>query len=1265
MTADAKPSLPATEESPAETELRSRLARTIQLRATTQLELRKSQKELERLLVAIPPRPRQPLADVNEQLRTLETYRETHSLSLAEEKALLRRIHSLEAARCVCNTYTAADVAIRCEKALTASLRGSLQSQTQQIAALRDTLQTTRTARKLGCDVAELQKVLVDCPPAQLGRVIGKDGSNVRAWMQKYGVTIDVDRERHQLALKGSHQALECTLPAVQRIVDTTERDLSTLVSTSTVAYWTTKHITALEDLRSRYSHVYIDIQRGKHQKQHLVRLRGIPVDLDSVQHEMELWRIVTKTVAVDAAAASVILGKKGNNITRMVQTHQVTMDVTNPSGSASNDHSNETNSMSTTATTKMEITGPVDNVTAAVQEIEQIMADHERVVKTVPVDRNVQEVFLHQSGLGIKATHKVINDAIQTIAPGALPVNVGDKGDQGGSIVLRGKAMYMETAVSMVEKEAARVQNLIVQIRVDPLVIPLLIGPSGTNIRKLMQNHPAATLLIDRDGGIVTIGGLEAAPIQALQAEIEAMVRDNQLERVKLDAQTYHSVVAAVLRSSKIKEMNKLNIKLFTQDDTNEIVLRGSAESLPQAASLVRDVISENYIAELAVDVDDLKVLLEGGKKSPIVEFSNSFGVQLSSNRETQVVTVRGPQDRVNEATAAVNSFLYGGEGHRVAKIPLNRDGAGVVIGRGGKTRIDLEKKYGVTVQVHRTNDHVTVRGTADAVEDCNLEIARLLLTASVVESLDVSEEQSKGLISARLAALIQKTVPVRISVGETKVTVRGCRHDVNDAVALLKEQLYGIYEGRIVLDIDYFHKMQDACKDLSHFTRIKRNSGVELSVDESAAAIVVTGQREKVKGAKLQLFSLFGFIFDSSFTQLAVPPASLSTIGQVAVLAEVSSASGGASVLLDRDTHAILIFAQEASKVSKAKNEIEKRMQLSLSRLHVIELESSEDWLVATTIGKGGKNINALRKRTGCSIDVDSTKRKIVISSENEQSFDNGRKEVEDFNVNIQTMRNTPVKGLRITGEKDFVAAAKTAIQEWIAFRQQAREEADMSESMPLRHDQISVILGTKGSTVRSLQSEFGCRVNVERQSPCCVLVQGGSPGKRQATLAKIRELLLSDAVLKSENLERSNDPGSHFIEMAVQSQSKVHREQVPQTQRNVKKKGVSSWTEYFPVLDSGADEQKTETSSTSTFIENTKNESPSWSTIVQIPTMAGEISNDVKQRRSFVSMVSDDDWDATSVGSDPADHQLNAELRYESDACTKVAQLMGNLQ
>jgi len=37
MTADAKPSLPATEESPAETELRSRLARTIQLRATTQV----------------------------------------------------------------------------------------------------------------------------------------------------------------------------------------------------------------------------------------------------------------------------------------------------------------------------------------------------------------------------------------------------------------------------------------------------------------------------------------------------------------------------------------------------------------------------------------------------------------------------------------------------------------------------------------------------------------------------------------------------------------------------------------------------------------------------------------------------------------------------------------------------------------------------------------------------------------------------------------------------------------------------------------------------------------------------------------------------------------------------------------------------------------------------------------------------------------------------------------------------------------------------
>ena len=115
---------------------------------------------------------------------------------------------------------------------------------------------------------------------------------------------------------------------------------------------------------------------------------------------------------------------------------------------------------------------------------------------------------------------------------------------------------------------------------------------------------------------------------------------------------------------------------------------------------------IAEHYIQEIDISAEDEPTLLVGGSESTITKLATELDVVLSINKARYVLTLKGEKEKVEAAVKRVNQFLYGGDGHTVSRIAVSEQALGVVIGKGGSKRTELEKKYdGVSLFIHKSN--------------------------------------------------------------------------------------------------------------------------------------------------------------------------------------------------------------------------------------------------------------------------------------------------------------------------------------------------------------------------------------------------------------------------------------------------------------------------------------------------------------------------------------------------------------------------------
>jgi polyribonucleotide nucleotidyltransferase len=1237
--------------------LEKKLKDALEKRDSMQVKVKNNQMELSKLLAQKgPQKPKQNLKDIEEQIAELERERTIHSMSLADEKQILKKIYKLEKLKSQIKEWEEHDRQIKERKAMALTLREVLKEEGTVISEMRTELSILKTASELGCEhVKDLLGKKVSCPTEKLGKVIGKDGKNVKQLMKNANVTVDIDREEGNLRVVGSLDSIDAFLQDLEKVISKTQKTVS--VSAELVTYLTTKGVVAQSDLQKRHPGVFLRISRDKTTTD--IQMEGLPADIDNCHadlKELEKQLQIETIQMEDSRQSAVIVGKQGATISGLVASHQVAIDVQRPDDDS-------------TTVTSVTVIGPSSNVQAALDAIEELRAANRETEQSVPVDRAVKNALLLNRGAAMQSLRKEVNTAKDaTEVDGYVGLSFGKDG-----ILMKGKAKSLPRALHIVKKEIARVESMIVRISVDPVVIPVIIGKGGEGIKKIKEGT-SANIELDRTTGEIAVCALNKTEVDRVAQLIRSLTAKYHVERISLDEPVdFLGQYKDVLR----KESRAIRPLAFMSADESkrQIVLRGREANVKKAAEMIRGFVASNYVEEIAVKHEDFSALLVGGKGSKIAALSTQYGVQLQSDRARNMVVAKGEKDKVTEAVESLRQFLYGGDAMAVSMIALNEDVFGIVIGKSGKTKSQLQEDHpSVTINAYDKDTSIILRGPKEDVESCRLDIMKLISTARITRTVEVSEAQMKNLNRMRWSRQITEEVPVSVTVRDGRnIIIRGEIAEVQMALAVLNEQLEGVYESRLHVDPALFPKIEDTCRDQSHFQRIMDESNAKVFLDISEKQIVVTGKRDAVRLAKMLTTKFFEFLFGSKFCRFTAPGPALSTVGKATSLAEVSGLSG-ANVVLDRDINSILVSSSSSEKVQKAIEILKQSIGTSGNRMHEWQFKKSEDWLISAIIGKKGARVKRLRKKTGCNINIASTERKVTVFADKEELVTKARQIIDEL-LNKE-------RKVRLAGDEKSAADAKARVTEWFASCEEAAKEKEQTMvKKSLRRDQIPAVIGPNGSVISGLEKEFGCKITVDR-SACTVLVHGSTQEQRMALLAKVEKIVSQkdtnankhetdipaeakppkkDESSKSEANDGTkpqvNTSKEETSDFPVLSGTKDEGNTRDKKQPTAGPDSKNSWAAILKVNNTQVDAKDMETAGT--VESETPAESPSPSVVEDLcneeleVVFVGDVVEEMPSERdikiaSFVRMTSEEAWDAVSSAEEEEDDALGLSTR-----------------
>jgi len=1152
--------------------LKQRLETTKVQKDATQTKINALNNELKTLFVKIPKRPRETMTEMDDKINTLEFKRTTNSMDLSDEKLILREIQSIQKMKNVLHAYNAGERQIQEKKGQLTDLRESSKVTSTAILELEAALNKCTLATKLGCTPAELQTVSVDIRSDKIGRVIGKNGATIAQLEATAMVVMDVDSAACKIHLTGSPARLAIAIGELDKI--SLAQDVSLPVSSELITYLTTKRIRALQHLRDTHSDLQlIDAYRGKNGKTgkdttNTVSLRGLPDAVANCQADVLTLAasLVSETrVLIGRQSSAILVGKAGSTINRLTEQYQVTIDVT------------ETGDDVFTAT----VVGL--DVTAAMQEIDTLLEDNQNVEESLTVDAIVRNTLLTDAGAPIKALQKKVNAAVKDIG-GGVQLSFFNKDETKGNnkssssekkgnyrspsssanniLMIKGRRAAVVIAKEMVTAALETIAASLVTITVDPSIVPQIIGKGGETIKKLKKNTTDKKVVInievDKVTGRIVIQSQDDVQVQRVQDDIHAIVAKNQVVRIPLAAATGKPMIRELVRSKHQDEINK-SVWMGLDNENDAIILRGTREDVDAIAIIVNEFIAENYLQEVEISAEDEPTLLAGGSDSPIQKFQEEYGAELKVIRSRFVIICKGQKEKVEAAVKRLDQFLHGGDGYTVSRVTVTEQALGVVIGKAGSKRAELEKTHeGVHLFIHKSN-RITIRGPVDAVEACRIDILRLVSSVKIQQVLKISPEEHAILSKPDTLKRVANGIPVQVTLTQESVKMRGIFADVRDTMGMLREVLTGIYVASVELESSQLSVVRGACRDPSHLQRMKDETNADVKLDLASNSIVISGKRANVKKAKLLVVLFLDFLLPDDFARLEVSRPVQLTIGDASSLADIAAISG-ATLLLDRDLSAILIQSSDHEKVKKASELLKTRIEDAEKKVFVVTFTATEQWLIPLIIGKGGIQVNSLRLDTGCNIDINKAERSVTVTSEDmaqvgkakellEKMIDDARRQVAfvelpqesiaafvgrngthikafaaEHTVEVERLRKSPTK-LKITGEEESVKAAKVAMQAWI----DVWEMKQAGKTIAIDKPSIPVVLGKNGSVIMSLQKEYGCKVEINREE-LTLTVRGGTEESRDKAIEKINQIVSEDKERHSANKrERTNGSGS----------------------------------------------------------------------------------------------------------------------------------------
>jgi rRNA processing protein Krr1/Pno1 len=981
-----------------------------------------------------------------------------------------------------------------------------------------------KLANKLGCESNELSTQQMVCPKHRLGMIIGKNGANIVQIEQNCKVSMDVNKLTEKVTLTGSESSVQKAVAEIEKIIRT--EDIEVDLAKPILDYLCGKYVKVMEEIRKEYSDVYIDVKRNTGK----LTIRGEPEKIDVVKGKITGIVIVSQQRELVGKEPAIILGTKGATIDRLCSEHAVSIEIEKKSDDSA----------------AAIVSGPPSTVEEVLNEIDEMLNDSKEVTDIIHVDVIIKNILLADSGRHIKALQSKVNESLSEGGGGNCYLSMSKSlvTKDHPELIVKTKQAILSAAIDRTRACLKELDSLVVKLKVDMYVVPVIIGKGGETIKKLTAGK-SAFVEVDRNTGDIWYAATTADVRDEVGKDVNDLVENNTVLRVESDPGTLQTQFREMNRSGIKKQLTDNGVWIDIDDVKACYILRGKEDAIEEGKNTILEYISKNQMAAIPMTDEDRDSLLSGGKACKLNVLSEEFDVKINIDRTNYVATVRGSQDKVDLAAKKLNQYLNGGDGHSVARLPVTEQVVGVVIGKGGKTRQELEKKYeGVSINISKSF-MITIRGPDQSVTDCRVEIAKMIASARVSEIVTLSAEQMEILEKKDFVKKIAQQTSVGLTVDGTKVTAKGSFYDVRDSVSLLNELITGEYKTTIELDAPQYAKVRNTARDLSHFQRMEAVSSATIQLDLSSGSIVISGKRINVKKGKDQIYGFLDFVLPGEISRTKITKPLYGTVGQASRLADITARAGGLAAYLDRDLGEVILRSPDPEKVKVGTELVQQMIKDAEKLAFVLEVSAADSWIMAAVIGKKGAQVSALTaKYPGCKIDFNKDARTITVTGDSEETVQSAKEAVlavvekvkaenvflcipekyvshfvgkggahvkelsAKYGADIQRIQKGEFN-FKITGEAPKVGAAKKGIEEWL----DEKEKAATPLSYKLEQDSdVGIIIRQKGLVANAVQEEFHCKVDIDKKS-LIVTIRGPNEEIRQAAMNRLKEVVAKE--------------------------------------------------------------------------------------------------------------------------------------------------------
>jgi len=250
---------------------------------------------------------------------------------------------------------------------------------------------------------------------------------------------------------------------------------------------------------------------------------------------------------------------------------------------------------------------------------------------------------------------------------------------------------------------------------------IPKLLANKAAMLREIEQSHADCNPTFKRSDRIVCFCSKDKSAVSRAHDTLNKMLLLHEKTNVRIeipDPDYIGDIIGA--KGSKITQIKKelgLNRITLRQEDNTLILSTKDQDTAENAKKFFQDMFDQmkKERCVFRVDANVIPVII-GKKGATIQELTQKTKCRIDVKKSGEV-RLRGTESSVNAARDEIERLVQQQE-KRQGQISLERDMIPSVIGKGGSNIQEIEKKFGLRIDVNRGTGIVSFRGPEDKIE-------------------------------------------------------------------------------------------------------------------------------------------------------------------------------------------------------------------------------------------------------------------------------------------------------------------------------------------------------------------------------------------------------------------------------------------------------------------------------------------------------------------------------------------------------------------